>query len=98
MGRLVTDSFNGAMVMANLFEIDPDTKEPLDTFAVASELEALRGKYEDDKTGVHIIGFSKVMGDVRSGALNVITFLHHDRHRRYSSGSTRSRFCFRYCR
>ena len=74
MGRLVTDSFNGAMVMANLFEIDPDTKEPLDTFAVASELEALRGKYEDDKTGVHIIGFSKVMGDVRSGALNVITF------------------------
>ena len=39
------------MVMANLFEIDPDTKEPLDTFAVASELEALRGKYEDDKTG-----------------------------------------------
>ena len=59
MGRLVTDSFNGAMVMANLFEIDPDTKEPLDTFAVASELEALRGKYEDDKTGVHIIGFQR---------------------------------------
>ncbi|MED6315002.1 MAG: hypothetical protein VX704_08200 [Verrucomicrobiota bacterium] len=74
MGRLVTDSFNGAMVMANLFEIDPDTKKPLDTFAVASQLEALRGKYEDEKTGVHIIGFSKVMGDIRDGAMNVITF------------------------
>ena len=74
MGRLVTDSFNGAMVMANLLDIDPGTKLPLDTFVVASELEGLRGKYEDQKTGVHIIGFAKVMGDVRDGALNVITF------------------------
>ena len=74
MGRLVTDSFNGAMVMANLLDIDSESKEPLDTFAVAGELEALRDKYEDDKTGVHIIGFAKVMGDVRDGALNVITF------------------------
>ncbi|MBO60674.1 MAG: RND transporter [Verrucomicrobiales bacterium] len=74
MGRLVTDSFNGAMVMANLLDIDPNTNEPLDTFAVASDLEALRGKYEDAKTGLHIIGFAKVMGDIRDGALNVITF------------------------
>ena len=74
MGRLVTDSFNGAMVMANLLDIDPNTNEPLDTFSVASELEALRGKYEDAKTGLHIIGFAKVMGDIRDGALNVITF------------------------
>ena len=31
-------------------------------------------KYEDAKTGLHIIGFAKVMGDIRDGALNVITF------------------------
>jgi len=74
MGRLVTDSFNGAMVMANLLDIDPDTKKPLDTFAVARALESLRGKYESETIKVHVIGFAKVMGDVRDGALNVIFF------------------------
>jgi hypothetical protein len=74
MGRLVTDSFNGAMVMANLLDVDPDTKEPLDTFAVARALESLREKYESEVVKVHVIGFSKVMGDIRDGALNVIFF------------------------
>ena len=74
MGRLVTDSFNGAMVMANLLDVDPDTKEPLDTFTVARELESLRKKYETEAIKVHVIGFAKVMGDIRDGALNVIFF------------------------
>ena len=74
MGRLVTDSFNGAMVMANLLDVDPDTKEPLDTFAVARELESLRENYETEAIKVHVIGFAKVMGDIRDGALNVIFF------------------------
>ena len=74
MGRLVTDSFNGTMVMANLLDIDPNTQEPLDTFALAKRLEALRVEYESDAVSVHIIGFAKVMGDVRDGALNVVTF------------------------
>ncbi len=74
MGRLVTDSFNGSMVMANLLDIDPDTGERLDTFALAKRLELLRTKYEADGTSVHIIGFAKIMGDVRDGALNVVTF------------------------
>ena len=39
MGRLVTDSFNGAMVMVNLLDIDPDTGKRLDTFALAKRLE-----------------------------------------------------------
>lgn len=74
MGRLVTESFNGAMVMANLLDIDPDTGERLDTFALANRLEALRVEYESEEVSVHIIGFAKVMGDVRDGALNVVTF------------------------
>ena len=74
MGRLVTESFNGAMVMANLLDVDPDTKEPLDTFAVARELESLREEYETEAIKVHVIGFAKVMGDIRDGALNVIFF------------------------
>ena len=74
MGRLVTDSFNGAMVMVNLLDIDPDTGERLDTFALAKRLEALRMKHESDAVSVHIIGFAKVMGDGRDGALNVVFF------------------------
>jgi len=74
MGRLVTDSFNGAMVMVNLLDIDPDTGKRLDTFALAKRLEALRVEYESDAVSVHIIGFAKVMGDVSDGALNVVTF------------------------
>ena len=74
MGRLVTDSFNGSMVMVNLLDIDPDTGERLDTFAVANRLEELRITHESDAVSVHIIGFSKVMGDVRDGALNVVFF------------------------
>ena len=74
MGRLVTDSFNGTMVMANLLDIDPDTGRRLDTFILAKRLEALRVEYESDAVSVHIIGFAKVMGDVRDGALNVVTF------------------------
>jgi len=74
MGRLVTDSFNGTMVMANLLDIDPGTGERLDTFALAKRLEALRVKHESDAVSVHIIGFAKVMGDVRDGALNVVFF------------------------
>ena len=45
MGRLVTDSFNGAMVMVNLLDID-DTGKRLDTIALAKRLEALRVEYE----------------------------------------------------
>ena len=74
MGRLVTDSFNGAMVMANLLDIDPDTRERLDYFAVARRLEALRAEHASPGVGVHIIGFAKIMGDIRDGALNVVTF------------------------
>jgi hypothetical protein len=74
MGRLVTDSFNGTMVMANLLDIDSATGERLDTFALAKRLEALRVKHESNAVSVHIIGFAKVMGDVRDGALNVVFF------------------------
>ena len=74
MGRLVTDSFNGTMVMANLLDIDSATGERLDTFALAKRLETLRVKHESNAVSVHIIGFAKVMGDVRDGALNVVFF------------------------
>ena len=41
---------------------------------VAKALEAIRGKYEQGNTTVHIIGFAKAMGDIAQGAAGVLIF------------------------
>jgi len=75
VGRQVSDDFKCAMVTAQLLELDPDTGEKLDTLAIAGELEEqLRGKYEDENISIHIIGFSKMIGDVANGAKDVVLF------------------------
>lgn len=75
IGRQVSDDFQCAMVTAQLLDIDPSSGEPLDTLAMAGELEQqLRGQYENDKTSVHIIGFTKMIGDVANGAKDVVLF------------------------
>ncbi|GAA0345184.1 MMPL family transporter [Bowmanella denitrificans] len=75
VGRMVSDDFKCAMVTAQLLELDPQTGEKLDTLAFAANLETqLRGQYEDDKISVHIIGFSKMVGDVADGAKDVLLF------------------------
>lgn len=75
VGRQVSDDFKCAMVSAQLMELDPTTGEKLDTLALAEQLEKqLRGKYEDENTSVHIIGFAKMIGDVANGAKDVVLF------------------------
>src|SRR5690606_33339231 len=74
LGRLVTTDFEGALVSAEVLEINPATGERVDYQRVADELEALREKYEDETTSVHIIGFAKVIGDVADGAVSVVAF------------------------
>ncbi|MFV0543769.1 MAG: efflux RND transporter permease subunit [Marinicella pacifica] len=74
VGRLVAEDFNGAMIWADLQEINPETGEKIDYQKVAGELEALRQKYEGDGQTVHIIGFAKVIGDVAAGAKSVLYF------------------------
>jgi uncharacterized protein len=74
VGRLVANDFSGALVRADLLEINPDTGQKLDYFAVAKTLEELRSKYQDDKTTVHIIGFAKATGDIADGTKGVLLF------------------------
>lgn len=79
LGQLVANDFTGAIISAQLLEIDPATGERLDYIAVADYLEErFRGPYERRGRAiglnVHIIGFAKVIGDVREGAANVIFF------------------------
>jgi len=74
VGRLVANNFQGAIVRAELLEIDPGTGARLDYQTVAQRLEAIRAKYETDAIRVHIIGFAKALGDIADGARGVIAF------------------------
>jgi predicted RND superfamily exporter protein len=75
LGQLVATDFSGAVVSAQLLEIDPRTGRKMDYALVAAGLEGIRQRVERDTGGavtVHIIGFAKVMGDIRDGARGVL--------------------------
>jgi hypothetical protein len=75
IGQLVANDFTGAIVSAQLLEVDPTTGKKLDYLRVAKALENLRARVERESSGgvrVHIIGFAKVMGAVGDGARGVL--------------------------
>jgi uncharacterized protein len=75
VGRLVANDFSGAIISAQLLEINPDTQERLDYFDVARLLEAeVRDKIQTDQIKVRIIGFAKVVGDIKEGANRIVLF------------------------
>ncbi|MDH5285480.1 MAG: MMPL family transporter [Betaproteobacteria bacterium] len=74
VGRLVANDFRGALIRAELLEVDPQTGARLDYKTVADKLEALRGKYAEQGVDVHIIGFAKAVGDITAGAIGVLAF------------------------
>jgi len=78
MGRLVANDFTGALVVAELLEVDPNTGVRLDYVNVAGQLEKIREKFSTHAVGVdfnyHIIGFAKVIGDMAAGAARVVMF------------------------
>jgi len=74
VGRLVSNDFKGALVRAVLLEVDPVSGRRLDYQAVAKRLEEIRGKFQNDRVSVHIIGFAKAVGDITDGARGVIAF------------------------
>ncbi|QXZ10364.1 MMPL family transporter [Comamonas sp. Y33R10-2] len=74
IGSLVSNDLKSAMVRADLLEVDPKTGEKLDYHEVAQRLEEIRSKFESKDISIHIIGFSKVLGDVMDGLSTVMTF------------------------
>ncbi|HUO82781.1 MAG TPA: MMPL family transporter [Gammaproteobacteria bacterium] len=75
VGRLVANDFSGAIVSAQLLEINPETGKPVDYVNVAHQLEEkIREPLESEDIGVHIIGFAKVIGDISDGAARVVLF------------------------
>jgi predicted RND superfamily exporter protein len=74
VGRLVSNDFKGALVVGELLEVDPNSGKKLDYNAVAAKLEDIRTQYQTDQIDVHIIGFSKAVGDISAGARGVLVF------------------------
>lgn len=75
VGRLVSNDFKGALVSAELLEIDPTTGARLDYVAVAEQLEKIRATHQKEAgLKVHIIGFAKAVGDITDGAREVLQF------------------------
>lgn len=75
VGSIVADDYSCSMVKTSLMEVDPNTGEKLDSIALAEQLETeIRGEFEKDNISVHIIGFTKMVGDVAQGAKGVVVF------------------------
>ncbi|MBI4623385.1 MAG: RND family transporter, partial [Verrucomicrobia bacterium] len=75
LGQLVANDFTGAIVSAQLLELDPRTGAKIDYARVGDLLEAIRERVERESGGaikLHIIGFAKVIGDVSAGARGVL--------------------------
>ncbi len=76
LGRLVAADFSGALVSAQLLEIDPRSGARLDYGEVARRLEDIRQKYQaqNPTLDIHVIGFAKLIGDIIDGAGGVAGF------------------------
>ena len=75
VGKLVANDFSGALISAQLLEIDPNTGKKLDYIAVADSLEkSIRKANQNQQIEYHIIGFAKIVGDIHEGTTRVISF------------------------
>jgi len=75
IGQLVANDNSGAMVVADLLDTDPVTKQKLDYLDLARRLETdVRAKQETPEFELQIIGFAKQIGDIADGAAGVVRF------------------------
>jgi predicted RND superfamily exporter protein len=74
IGRLVQADLKGALIRADLQEIDPVTRQKVDYVDIAKKLEQVRASFSSDKVEVNIIGFPVLIGDVVQGLTGVIAF------------------------
>ena len=74
LGRIVSADMTATMVVATLQDHDADTGQRLDLRAIGAQLEQIRGKYENDKVSINIIGFAKSIADIAEGASSVLVY------------------------
>ena len=75
IGSLVANDSSGAMVIADLLDVDPQTKAATDYIALGKRLETeIRNQFEDATVEIQIIGFAKQISDIAEGAKTVLVF------------------------
>lgn len=74
IGRLVASDLKGAMVRAELQELNPNTGERVNYFEIAKQMEEIRAKFETKNVEIGIIGFPMIVGEVVHGLLGVFLF------------------------
>lgn len=79
VGQLVANDFTGAIVSAQLLEVDPSTGKRLNYLEVSQAIEDhIRARHVPDGgdigLGIHVIGFAKIMGDVGDAVRDVLIF------------------------
>lgn len=73
-GSLVANDSASSMIVAPLLETHPQTGEPLDYSEFSDQLEEQIRSLESDQIGIHIVGFSKLVGDLIDGLQVVMLF------------------------
>ena len=75
VGRLIADNFKSAIVFVPIFDKNPSNNQPLDYQEFSHLLEEkIREKYQSDDIDIHMIGFSKKVGDLIDGISFVLIF------------------------
>lgn len=75
IGSLVANDNSGAMVIADLLDYDPQSKQKTDYIELGKRIEKdVRAKFEDGNTEIQIIGFAKQISDIAEGAKTVVGF------------------------
>jgi predicted RND superfamily exporter protein len=74
VGSLVANDGRSSMIVAPLLDTNPQTGEPLNYGDFSKQLEEQLRSMESDKLGIHIVGFSKLVGDLIDGLYAVMMF------------------------
>ncbi|VTS61804.1 Predicted exporter [Streptococcus dysgalactiae subsp. equisimilis] len=74
VGSLVANDARSSMIVAPLLDTNPQTGEPLSYGDFSRQLEEQLRSMESDRVGIHIVGFSKLVGDLIDGLYAVMLF------------------------
>jgi uncharacterized protein len=74
-GTLFANDDSGALVIAELQEVDPRSGARLDYLDLAARLESqVRDRFQSENVKIEIIGFAKFVGDLADGASDVLLY------------------------
>lgn len=74
IGNLVANNSQSSMIVAPLLDTNPQTGQPLNYGDFSRQLETQIRSLQSDKIGIHIVGFSKLVGDLIDGLYAVMFF------------------------